>query len=58
MKTHEWLDKHNAILLSMPADRDLTPKNMSYEGVSQSNGKEMKDMSWYLLGVVMPISMR
>jgi len=36
----------------MPAYHDLTPKNMSYEEVSQWNGKEMKEMSQYLLGVV------
>jgi len=52
MKTHEWLDKSNAIWLSVPAYHDLTPKNKSYEEVSQWNGKEMKEMSRYLLGVV------
>ena len=52
MKTHERLDKYNAILLSVPAYHDLTPKNKSYEEVSQWNGKEMKEMSRYLLGVV------
>ena len=52
MKTHERLDKYNAILLSVPAYHDLTPKNKSYEEVSQWNGKEMKEMSQYLLGVV------
>jgi len=52
MKTHERLDKYNAIRLSVPAYHDLTPKNKSYEEVSQWNGKEMKEMSWYLLGVV------
>jgi hypothetical protein len=52
MKTHERLDKYNAIWLSMPAYHDLTPKNKSYEEVSQLNGKEMKEMSWYRLGVV------
>jgi len=36
----------------MPAYHDLTPKNKSYEEVSQWNGKEMKEMSQYLLGVV------
>jgi len=29
-----------------------TPKNKSNEEVSQWNGKEMKELSWYLLGVV------
>jgi hypothetical protein len=52
MKTHEWLDKYNAIWVSVPAYHDLTPKNMSYEEDSQWNGKEMKEMSRYLLGVV------
>ena len=52
IKTHEWLDKYNAIWLSTPAWHDLTPKYKSYEEVSQWNGKEMKEMSRYLLGVV------
>jgi len=52
MKTHERLDKYNAIRLSVPTYHDLTPKTMSYEEVSQWIGKEMKEMSRYLLGVV------
>jgi hypothetical protein len=52
MKTHERLEKNNAIWLSVPAYHNLTPKTESYEEVSQWNGKEMKEMSWYLLGVV------
>jgi hypothetical protein len=52
MKTHKRLDKYNAIWLSVPAYHDLTPKTKSYQEVSQSNGKEMKEMIWYLLGVV------
>jgi hypothetical protein len=52
MKTHKRLDKYNAIWLFVPAYHDLTPKNESYEEVSQWNGKEMKEMSRYLLGVV------
>jgi hypothetical protein len=52
MKMHEWLDKYNAIWLSVPAYHDLTPKNKSYEEVSQWNGKEIKEMSRYLLRVV------
>jgi len=52
MKTHEWLDKYNAIWLSMPAYHNLTPKQKSYEEVSQWNGKEMEKLSRYLLGVV------
>jgi len=51
MKTHKWLDKYNAIWLSVPAYHDLTPKTKSYEEVSQWNGKEMKEMSRNLLGV-------
>jgi hypothetical protein len=52
MKTNELLDKYNAIWLSVPAYYNLTPKNKSYEEVSQWNGKEMKEISRYLLGVV------
>jgi len=52
MKTHERLDKYNAIWLSVPAYHNLTPKNKPYEEVSQWNGKEMKEMSRYLPGVV------
>jgi hypothetical protein len=52
MKMHERLDKFNAIWLSVPAYHDLTSKTKSYEEVSQWNGKEMKEMSWYLIGVV------
>ena len=52
MKMHKWLDKYNAIWLSVPAYHDLTPKNKTYEEVSQWNEKEMKKMSHYLLGVV------
>jgi len=52
MTTPERLDKYNAIWLSAPAYHDLTPKDKSYEEVSQWTGKEMTDMSRYLLGVV------
>jgi len=52
MKTHKRLDKYNAIWLSVPAYHDLTPTNESYEQVSQWNGKEMREMSRYLLGGV------
>jgi len=52
MKTHKWLNKYNAIWLSVPAYHDLTQKIKSYEEVSQWNGKEMKEMSRYLLGFV------
>jgi hypothetical protein len=51
-KTHERLDKYNAIWLRMPAYHNLTPKTKLYEEFSQWNGKEMKEKSWYLLGVV------
>jgi hypothetical protein len=36
----------------MPAYHNLTSKTKSYEEVSQWNGKEMKEMNWYLLEVV------
>jgi len=52
MKTHERLYKYIAISLSMFAYHDLTPKTMSSEEISQLNGMEMKEMSRYLLGVV------
>jgi hypothetical protein len=52
MKTHERLDKYNAKWISMPAYHNLIPKNKSYDEVSQWNGKEMKEISRYLLGVV------
>jgi len=52
MNTHERLNKYNAIWLSVPAYHDLTPKNKSYEEVSQWNGREMKEMQQYLLGGV------
>jgi len=52
MKTRQWLNKYNAIWLLVPGYHNLTPKNMSYEEVSQSNGKQMKNISRYLLGVV------
>jgi hypothetical protein len=52
LKTHEGLGKFDAIWLSMPAYHNLTPKNESYEEVSQWKGREMKEMRWYLLGVV------
>ena len=52
MKTHKWLDRYNTIWLSVPGYQDLTPKNKFYDEISQWNGKEMKQMSRYLLGVV------
>jgi hypothetical protein len=52
MKTHRRLDKYNAIWLSVPAYHDLTTKNKPFEDVSQRNGKETKERSQYLLGVV------
>jgi len=45
MKTQECLDNYNDIWLSVPAYHDLTPKNESYEDVSQCNWKEMREMS-------------
>jgi len=41
MRTNEQLDKYNAIWLCIPAYHLLTPKNESYEDVSQWNGKEI-----------------
>jgi len=52
MKTQERLDKYNATCSSVPAYHYLTSKNKSYEEVSQRNGKEMKEMCRYLIGVV------
>jgi hypothetical protein len=52
MKTHEWLNKLNAFLLSVPAYQDLTLKNVSYKEVSAWNGKDIKEISQYILGVV------
>jgi len=52
VKTRKWLDQYTAVWLSVPADHDLTPKNKSYEEVSQRNGEEMEQMSWNLLGPV------
>jgi len=52
MKMHEWLNKTNAIWLSVPAYHDLTPINKSYDELFQWNGKEVKEMSRYLLAVV------
>jgi len=52
MKTHKRIDKYNPIWVSVPAYHNLTPKAKSNEEVSQRNGKEMKEMSRYLLGVV------
>ena len=52
MKRQERLNKYNAIWLSTPAYHNLTPKTKSYEEVCQWNGKEMKEMSQYLLEVV------
>ena len=52
LKTHKRLDKYNGICLSVPAEPDVTQENQSTEEVFQCNGKEMKDMSQYQLGVV------
>jgi hypothetical protein len=52
MMTDKQLDKYNAIWFSVPAHNDLTPNNMSYDDVSHWNGKEMKEIRRYLLGVV------
>jgi hypothetical protein len=52
MKTHQQLAKYKVICFSVSAYHKLTPKTKSYEEVSQWNGKEMKEMCWYLLEVV------
>jgi hypothetical protein len=52
MKMNEWLDKCNAILLSITAYHNLTPNSKSYEEDSPWNRKEMKQISRYLLVVV------
>jgi hypothetical protein len=52
IKMHERLDKYNAICSSVPSCHDLAPKNKSYEVVSQWNGNQMNEMSWYRLAVV------
>jgi len=52
IKMDQQLDKYNAISFSVPAYHDLISKKKSYEEVSQWNGKEMKKMSRYLLGVI------
>jgi hypothetical protein len=49
MITHKRLDNYNPIWLSVPAYHDLTPKDKSYEEVFESNGKELKEISQYLL---------
>jgi hypothetical protein len=52
MKTHQGLDKYNAIWSSVPAYHDLKPKTKLYENVSRWNGKEMKEISRILPGDV------
>jgi len=51
-RLHEPLQKYNAIWLSVAVYHYHTPKYTTYEEVAEWNGKEMKEMSWYLLGVV------
>jgi hypothetical protein len=51
-KMYEWHDRYNAIWESLCAYHNLTQKTKSYEAVCQWNGKEMKEMSWYVVGVV------
>jgi len=52
VKMHGWLDKYNATWICVPDSKDLKSKIKSYEEVCQWNGKELKEMSWYLFGVV------
>jgi len=49
MKMHKPLDTYNAIWLSVPAYPNLTRKYKFLEKVCQWNGKEIKQMRWYLL---------
>jgi hypothetical protein len=46
------LEKYKAMCLSVPAYHDCKPTNKSCDHVSQRNGKEMDEMTGYLLGVV------
>jgi hypothetical protein len=52
MKTHKQHNNYNAIWLLVSVCYDCTPKTKSCEAIPQWNGKEMKETSWYLLGVV------
>jgi hypothetical protein len=52
LKMHKQLDKYNTDWISVPAYHNITPSNKSNEDICQWNGKEMKGMSWSLLGVV------
>lgn len=49
METHEWLEKYNAILLSVSAYHNLTTINKSHAKVSQWNGKVTKAIHRYLV---------
>jgi hypothetical protein len=51
MKMHEQFDKNNAFWLFVAAYPDHTPKNKSNEDDFQGNGKEMKKLRRYMLGV-------
>jgi hypothetical protein len=51
MKLHTWLDKYNAIWLSIPPYLNLIQSHISYEEVSQWNRKVMNEISRYLVGV-------
>jgi len=51
-KTHQQLYKYNAMMFSIPAYHDFTPKYKLYKEVSQGNEKKMKEMSQFLDGVV------
>jgi hypothetical protein len=50
MRTHEWQDKDHPIWLSVPAYGNRSPKTKLYEEISHWNGKEMKQMSRYMVG--------
>ena len=52
MKTHNRLERYNSLWFSTPAYNDLTSKYKPYEEVSRLGGKEVKEISRYLLAVV------
>jgi hypothetical protein len=51
-KIHEQLKKHDVVSFSNSAYYNLTPKDQSVKEVSQWNGKEIKELSQYLIAVV------
>jgi hypothetical protein len=51
MKTHDRVNKYNAMWLSVPAYNHVLLKTMSHQEVAQWSWKEMKERSQYQLGV-------